>query len=250
MEHTLSKVKVYQSSDYKIFRFVDGNREQNKRKIARIIAEIKNGNDVLDESPILVNESGKYLDIKDGQHRFLVAKELKRPVHYIVKKTELSLYNVATVNSNTERWKDQDYINCYMKAGNENYKILNDFHKKYKVAVGVCLTLLTYGNHKHNSGDEIRPKFQQGVFEVKHKKEATQLMEICKQFEEFPAWNGRLFITAITKIVQAAQCDFDVLVRKFKKDPKKLTNQPNWKGYVANLEMIYNFDNSKRRTII
>lgn len=251
MEHKTSKIKVFETTDYKRFRFVNGNRGINQKKVEKIIKEIENGNDILNESPILVNENGMHLDVKDGQHRFTVAVKLKRPVHYILKESQLSLYNVAKVNSNTERWKAQDFINCYVSAGNENYKQVDAFHKKYKVAIGVCLTLLTNGCQTNNGADEnVTEQFQQGLFEVKKKKEATMLMEICKRFEEFPAWNSRSFIVAITRIIQADMCDFDILVKKFSRDPKKLSVQPNWKGYVNNLEIIYNFDNSKRRTII
>jgi hypothetical protein len=252
MQHCKSKVTVYQSDNYGLFNLIDGNRTINKKKIERIIKEIKSGNDILDESPILVTESKNKLDIKDGQHRFIVSKEFTRPVHYIIKKKEMSLYNVAKVNSNTEKWKDQDYINCYTKAGNENYKLLAKFHKTYGIAVGTCLVLLTSGVQKNDTGlhDDLRANFEQGTFEVKKYKEAIQFAEICKSFSAFSGWNTRGFIVAITRILQAGQCDFDILLKKFNKDTSKLTKQPNWKGYINNLELIYNIDNSKRRTII
>lgn len=41
----------------------------------------------------------------------------------------------------------------------------------------------------------------------------------------------------------------EVLVRKFKAYPHKLVVQSSSKQYLANLEEIYNIDNSKRRTI-
>jgi hypothetical protein len=250
MNHTPSKVKVYQTTDYKLFKLVDGNRSMNKNKIDRIIKEIKSGNDVLDESPILVNEIKNFLEIKDGQHRFEVAQQLKRPVHYIIKERNLSLYNVAKVNSNTEKWKASDFINCYAKAGNDNYKQLAKFHKAYGIAIGTCLTILTYGANKHDgSREDLIVAFQQGTFVVKKYKEAVQFAEICKSFSAFSGWNGRGFIVAISKILQADKCDFDILLKKFNRDTTKLTNQSNWKGYVNNLEMIYNYDNSKRKVI-
>jgi hypothetical protein len=250
MKHTVSSVKVYKTEDYKIFRFREGNRETNKKKQDKIIKEIESGNDILDESPILVFEDGKHLNIEDGQNRFLIAKALKRPVHYIIKKQQLSLYNLAKINSNVEKWSAKDFINCYSKAGNANYKKLGEFHKAYGISVGVCLSMLTYGVQKGDGGGEkLLDAFQQGIFEIKKEKEARHLAEICKSFEAFPAWNSRGFILAITKILQADQCDFDVLLKKFKRDPSKLTTQSNWKGYITNLEVIYNYDNSKRRTI-
>lgn len=250
MNHSSSKVKVFQTDNYKLFRLVDGNRTINKKKVSRIISEINSGNDVLDESPILVTESKNYLDVKDGQHRLEVAKELKRPVHYIIKKAPMSLYNVAKVNSNTEKWKAEDYINCYSKAGNENYIKLGAFHKKYGISVGSCLTLLTFGVQKHDGIIvDLYKQFETGEFQIKTNKEAVQFAEVCKSFSAFNNWNSRSFLIAFSKIIQADKCKMDILIKKFNDDPNQLIYHAHWKGVINNLEQIYNKGNSTRRPI-
>lgn len=249
MNHTNSKVKVYITSDYKIFRNIDGNRPLNKKKIERIIQEINSGNDILQDVPILVKESGKFLDVLDGQHRLEIGKKLGRPVHYIVHSSDMSLYQVAKVNTNVEKWKDADFINCYKKAGNENYKKLEAFKNKYGFPTGVCIAILS-GKQPGSGGDkEAIIRFQQGKFEVKAMKEATLLAEMCRNFEQFPGWNGRSFAQAISKIVLADKCDMGILVKKFLANPKALEDHSSAKGYLTNLELIYNHNNSKRRPI-
>jgi hypothetical protein len=258
MEHQKSKVIVYSTTDYKRFRFIEGNREtetaKSKSKRARILSEIKAGNDILDESPILVNESKSHLDIKDGQNRFLIAKSLGRPVHYIIKNKEMSLYNLAKINTNVEKWSSGDYINCYIKAGNENYKLIQKFQKKYGIAIGLTLSLLTNGIEKANdSGHDAEvliPKFQQGNFEVKKYKDACMIAELCMSFQGFSQWFSRPFVIAIMKIMQAGKCDFQRMMSKFNRDPKRLQTQRNWKEYVTNLEQIYNLDNAKRVQLV
>lgn len=252
MEHVASKIKVYMTEDYKRFSKIDGNRPINKKKIANIIEEINAGNDVLAECPVLVKELNQTkLEILDGQHRFEVSKQLKRPVHYIVKKQEMNLYNIAKVNSNTEKWKAEDFINCYVKAGNKDYEIIDQFHKQYKAAVGVCLSMLHHGGLKADFGAaaNLVKEFETGIYKVKKYKEAVQLIEICKSFEPFEAWNSRNFIVAISKILAANKCELDVLLRKLKADPSKLQKQADWRKYLVNLEEIYNIGNSKRRVI-
>lgn len=252
MTHSQSKIKVYQTTDYKVFRLVQGNRAINKKKVERIIREISAGNDVLDECPILVAEHGGKLDVKDGQHRLEVARQLKRPVHYIIKAQEMSLYNVAKMNSNTERWKAQDFINCYVQLGNDHYRKIQAFHKKYGISIGLSLLMLTNGTIM-GDGSGIRERltadFEHGTFEVKKYKEACQVAEICKNFEASSAWNTRPFIIAICRILAADKCDFDVLMKKFNRDPSRLTSQASWKAYLTILEEIYNIGNSKRQTI-
>src|SRR5690606_10384426 len=108
-----------------------------------------------------------------------------------------------------------------------------------RVATGVCLGLLTHGIQRSDggsSGNTLRASFEQGTFKVKKYSEACKLMEICKGFEKFSAWNSRGFILAISKILEANQCDFQVMMKKFNRDPKKLEVQPNWKAYLVNLE--------------
>lgn len=250
MEHTKSKVTVYQTDDYSLFKFLDGNRMLNKNKIEKIIREIKSGNDILDEVPILVNENKNHLDIVDGQHRFEVAKQLKRHVHYTIKQAKMSLYNVAKVNSNTENWRGVDYINAYSKAGNDSYVKLGAFTRKYRISIGPALSILTFGLQMHDGTiAELYAKFEQGEFEIKKQKEGVQFAELCKCFSDYKAWNKRQFMIAISKIIRGEKCDMDVLLKKFRNDPKQLSYHPDWKGIINNLEHIYNIGNSKRRTI-
>jgi hypothetical protein len=251
MEHTLSKVNVYMTHNYTLFENIDGNRPLNKKKIQRIIQQINEGNDVLDEEPVLVKEEKGKLKVLDGQHRVEIAKMLKRPVHYILRKHDMSLHSVAKVNSNVEKWKDMDFIRCYVKAGVADYKTLEMFHQTYGIGIGVCLYMLTHGMLKVDGYglEDIRKEFEMGAFRIKKHKEACQVAEICKQFEQFSAWNSRPFIVAICKIIDANIAEMDLLVKKFNKWPNRLQFQPTWKSYLNNLEEIYNIDNSKRRTI-
>jgi hypothetical protein len=251
MEHKKAAIVVYKTEDYKVFKLMDGNRGINKKKIERIIKEIQAGNDVLDESPILVTQSKHGLEIKDGQHRFMVAQQLKRPVHFIVKKQDMSILNVARVNSNTEKWSAQAFIHAYSKAGKEDYKKLGAFHKKYGIAVGTCLMLLTFGSERCPAGghEVLAEQFQNGTFQIKNYKDAVLVAETCKSFEAFGAWNSRGFIQAVVKILQHSTCDFDKLKKKFQLKPGSLLVQSNWKGYAENLQRIYNYDNSKQQVI-
>lgn len=250
MNHTKSKITIYQTDDYSLFKLLDGNRPLNKKKIEKIIHEIETGNDILDEVPILVNENKNHLEVLDGQHRLEVAKKLKRSVHYTIKKSKMSLYNVAKVNSNTEKWTSEDFINCYSKAGNENYIKIGAFYKKYKIGVGSILSLFTYGIQNHDGTiAELFVQFEQGAFEIKKYKEAVQFAELCKSFSAYSNWNTRAFLIAISKIIRGDKCQMDVLLKKFNDDPKQLTYHPDWKGVITNLEEIYNKGNSKRRVI-
>lgn len=253
LEHTPATVMVFQSTDYKKFRNIQGNRSLNELKIKRIIKEIETGNDVLDHVPILVSENKKSLDIIDGQHRFEIAKLLKRPVHYIVR-PEISLLNIAKVNSNVEKWKPVDFINCYIATGNDNYQKLSNYIEDYQIPLGVSLMLLSKGMLKHdgsggNTWNTLKAQFESGTFEVKYMKQAKDIAEACAKFRDFKGWNSRGFVIAICKVLAADVVDFEEFSSKVAANIKDLQSKSNYKEYLTALENIYNKGFSKRRVI-
>ncbi|HEV7621473.1 MAG TPA: hypothetical protein VGO09_07065, partial [Flavisolibacter sp.] len=162
-----SGVLVYETSDYSCFNFLNGNRALNERKINKIINEVSNGNDMLRYYPIQVKQNNDRLDILDGQHRFFICKKLKRPVYFILVTEEKSLPDIAKINSNVEKWKGFDFINCYVQHGNENYKTLQKFLDEYKISLTVSLQMLNLGNPGLDSGSHgsLTNAFRNGTFE-------------------------------------------------------------------------------------
>jgi hypothetical protein len=249
MNHTISPISVFQTSDYSRFHNIHGNRDLNKNKIRKIMKEIRAGNDILDQVPVLVSIEHNKLLVYDGQHRIEIAKQLRRPVHYIIR-PKMTLHDVAKVNSNVEKWKPQDFINCYIAAGNSNYKKIDEFKINYELPLSISLVLLAKGIINSEGGKELlKEQFEKGIFEVKKWKQAVEVAEACKRFSLFDAWNSGGFAVAICKIIGADKCDFEELVKKFKEDTLKLHKQSSAKAYLVNLEEIYNKGYSKRRVI-
>lgn len=251
MTHVESSIKIYFSSDYALFKMINGNRQLNEAKIKRIRNDIAKGTDVLRYCPILVKESkdGK-LEIIDGQHRFWVAKVLRTKVWYIVVE-DFSLHDIAKINSNTEKWKTKDYINCYIQQGNDHYKKLETFIHTYGLPFTMSVRLLSTGGigadgGLHQGGND---DFKRGSFTVAHETEAIRFAEACKLFDSFYGWGSRPFVTAISMILKSDKCDFAELVDKFKNDTAALQKKNTAKEYLASLEEIYNFRMRTRRVI-
>lgn len=251
MQHKESTVKIFVTTDYKMFNRIKGNRELNKLKIKKIVRDIKNGNDLLPDFPILESNGELKLHVTDGQHRLEAAVQTKRPVYYIIRKEDLSLEKMARFNSLQEKWKPKDFINCYIEKGISDYKKLNDFVEMYGVPISVALNLLSYGVTGGDTGakEDLAELFRKGEFKCKHWKQAVDVIEECKKFSAFNGWNTRPFIVTISKILGSDQCDFDELVEKFTSDPRQLQRHSNSKAYLTNLEQIYNKGYHKRRVI-
>lgn len=238
-----SKDKIHFTTDYGMFRNITGNRELNESKIKRIVKDINNGLNMLSYCPIIVD--GEF-NVIDGQHRLYIAKKLRKPVYFIVSRN-ISLHEIASINSNTERWKGKDFIHCYASQGNEHYIKLQDFIDKYGFPITTAITLLS--SAEVAQGGRKKDGFERGQFKIEHHELAESIAERVMLFKEFPKYKSRPFIEAITKLSQSPTCDFEHLLKKFNEDPKELKPQDSTKGYMQALENVYNIKAKSRKAI-
>ncbi|MBK7885160.1 MAG: hypothetical protein IPJ81_16255 [Chitinophagaceae bacterium] len=250
LKHNSSTIVVFQSKEYNNFEMVNGNRALNQKKISRIIKEIESGNDMLSYYPIQVRVENEKLKILDGQHRYFISKKLKRPIYYILVTENKSMSDIAKVNSNVEKWKAQDFINCYIQQKNNDYNKLQEFLDMYKINIGTTLRLLTNGNPgTEGSSPELTKIFEHGLLKITHWDEAIEIANDCKRFEKFLYWRDRAFIIAIYRIKKAALISIDDLVSNFNKRPEMLVKQVSQKDYIYNLEQLVNVGKQKRIVI-
>lgn len=247
MNHVEASLQIYFTTDYARFKMMNGNRQLNETKIKRIISEIHNGNDMLRYYPIQVKEKNSRLDILDGQHRFFICKQLKRPVFYILVTEEKSMPDIAKINSNVEKWNAEDFINCYVQFDNNNYKLLQSFIDTYGFSLGVSLKLLHDGDPGTAAGNvKLNDIFRSGNFIVNTQKEAIQFAENAKLFQGFKSYKSRPFLIALYKIQVAGLYSISDLAKDFNKRPDYLTEQANYKAYINILEQMVNAGKHKR----
>jgi len=245
MIHTMCNTPIYFSKDYKQFTFLTGNRAINEKKVKNIIKDIDAGLNMLRYCPIVVT---KDLKIIDGQHRYFVSKTLKQPVFFVIAE-EVSLHEVAKINSRTERWKPIDFVKCYMEGGNDNYKILHHFVTSFKMPVSSAIFILVNGTAGNKGNGREQEKFERGEFVASYVSEAQDIMTNAITFKDFPSITSKSFLQAIALIMRKGLCDWDIMHQKYNMNPAALKIQSTAKQYLANLEEVYNFKNSIRKTI-
>lgn len=204
MQHKVSNMQIYYSTDYSLFKLMDGNRFLNERKIKRISTHISNGLNFLRECPIICMEKNNRLEIIDGQHRFWVSKSLKMPVYYVVT-NPVSLEDIAKLNDNSERWKNHDYINLYVNNGNKNYITIQKFLDDYKISLTSSLRILRFGGMNNERDLRIGPNFKAGKFEVTDIKSANKVGEATKLFYRYPKYKSRQFLAALTILINQGE---------------------------------------------
>jgi hypothetical protein len=127
--------QVHTTTDYFLFKSIDGNRNKNLIHINRLK---KSMSENYLFTIIIVNE--KY-EIIDGQHRFDVIQELKLPLHYVICKG-YGLSQVHILNQNSKTWNMDDYLEGYCSLGYADYIKYKAFKEDYNIGHNETLTLL------------------------------------------------------------------------------------------------------------
>lgn len=240
-------MEILSTTDYSVFEKITGNRILNKKKIERLVEDIQNGLDLLPYCPIVVYRDEEKLKIVDGQHRFETSKKLKRPVYY-VECHHLNLRQIARINSRSDKWKNKDFLECYIRLGVKDYETLAQFINDHEVIYSAAIDLLMFGTVRgpKNSMD----LFRDGEFKVNHFQKATEITTLTREiFDRYKFRSDRYLIQAMQEIQEAGLCDFEILKQKVSAAPMLMDKQGSSKEYIYNIERVYNHNNQKRQVI-
>ena len=222
--------QVHTTTDYFLFKPIDGNRNKNLLHINRLK---KSMSDNYLFTVIIVNQN---YEIIDGQHRFDVIKELKLPLNYIVCK-DYGLNEVHILNQNSKTWNSDDYLTGYCNLGYDDYLNYASFKDKYNLGHNETMSLLSGIQNKVDI--DI---FYRGDFKVKSLKNAEDIIEKIMMIE--PYYNGvrrRAFIYAMMSLFKNKNFEFTEFLQKLKIQPTALQDCTNASNYRVLIEEIYNY---------
>lgn len=237
---------IVKTTDYNQFKLVKGNRNLNDSNLKMIMRSVLEMN-LLAQNPIQVNEN---MEIIDGQHRLEVAKRLQVPIYYIVVDGG-SLKDVIRLNAHRKSWSSDDYTNSYIKLGNNNYQILKDFMKQYKMRYIVTLSLLS-GRYIYESGSgkkgSVMDVFRKGNFKPVNLKEAEEIannLRVLANYCDDDCWKERAFVSSFQHTLVSVP--FQELVRQFDKSKIRFIHKKNTRSYLREFEEVVN--HGKREAI-
>lgn len=124
---------VLVTSDYSKFQFVDGNREVSR--LAKLKKSIKENGWY--RQPILVNE---FFQIIEGQHRYLVCKELELPIEYIIQ-PGLRAKDCAPLNTGRNNWRVKDYVHLNT-IDNVDYMYFEELLHRYGFSARITMVAI------------------------------------------------------------------------------------------------------------
>ncbi|TDD77151.1 ParB N-terminal domain-containing protein [Flavobacterium caseinilyticum] len=239
-------MEIQQTTNYELFENITGNRLLSKSKIEKIINDVTQGFNMLPFCPIIVSEKDGLYCIIDGQHRYEISKQTGNPVYFVVCNT-LTLKQIAQLNSRGEKWKPNDFLNCYIKLGITDYEKIIEIMNKHKIAIKLSIDLLMYNNPKVKSTET----FQSGGFECKYFEETDALLTLSDElFGQYRFSKDRNLIGAVQELQKKGLCSFEKLKSKISQAPMLMDRQASVKLYMYNIEKVYNHKNQTREVIM
>lgn len=228
----LSSNQVHTTTDYFLFRSIEGNRNKNLMHINRLKKSMAE-NYLF--TVIIVNEN---YEIIDGQHRFDVISELNLPLHYIVCKG-YGLNEVHILNQNSKTWNSDDYLTGYCNLGYKDYLLYKEFQENYGFGHNECMHILC----GHSAGGTfIKELFNTGKFKVKNYEAACTIAEkillIAPYYEGF---KRRSFIFAMLNLFKNPNFEYTEFIGKLKLQPTAMTDCTTVESYITLIEEIYNY---------
>jgi len=229
--------QVMTTNDYSIFNFIDGNRVVNPLNKRRLAESFKIKQIF---APIIVNER---FEIIDGQHRFMVMMENDLPVVYVII-PGLKLEDVHRLNTNMKNWGADDFMNGYIRLGNEEYVRYKAFKQRYSFGHKECQAMLT--GRTYNTPTNIS-SFRNGTFRVTHLAEATKQGDMIKMVAPYyDGWKRRTFIVAMLDMFKEKEYDHAEFIQKLGYQSGKLVDQTTVEYYKILIESIFNYRRSTK----
>jgi len=230
--------KVYKTSNLSIFKDIDGNRVPNLQHIKRLADSIRVYG--MKCNPILVNER---MEIIDGQHRLMAAKEAESFVYYIIVKG-YSLSEVHTLNLNQKNWSKKDFMEGYANMNIKSYVKLKEFIQKNEdFSMPICMAFCNNTtDNSHNKLGENLEVFEDGSWKGRDFNLGQEWANKIRMVQPYYlGYNTSVFVGTLITLFKNENFDFNEFMHKIRLQPTALVDCRNRAQYKTLIEDIYNW---------
>lgn len=236
MAFTKEQQEILWSKDYDDFTFYDCNREIDYKHCEKKIQQSLLQYGWLKSFPMVVD--GK-LRIRDGQHRFLVAKQLGIPIPVLIVEN-FDDENMFAINNASKRWTLDDFVHYHMKKGDKNAALLYELSKKYNLSMRFLFELAHIDRHLANSVKVVFPNLSEKVLVSKIEliNEILDVLRIKKKQERLRA--------SLISFIENPRYNHQHFLKKLSFQLDKFHICTNYRAYVAMFQDIYNYKTSDK----
>lgn len=232
--------EIYETKDYSIFKLRDDNRFKIRESHINFLAESIKEKNLIQQNPILVN---KNMEVIDGQHRLLALKKLNETVYFKIL-NDVDIYDLILINKSL-KWGYEDYLNFYIKRGNQNYVKLQEFMKKTNTNALIAARL----NSKLLGSNSLTKLLRNGKFVFNDEDNIDKVVfttDIINQIQNVKGYTAFIrsnkFFEALLNLVLHPKYDHLWFMKNISRFHNKIVPQPNREAYQNMLESIYNYD--------
>ena len=248
----LDKIKIF-PKEYGV------NRNIDRRNVDRLKKSMK---DCYIPSVIKVNQDWFIID---GQHTRQALMELaeeheefndKEVIYqmYYTKSKEEARKVCISLNTTSEKWKYEDFVDIWADSENENYIWFKEFKEKYNlnfITARYILTGINRGLCQHE--DDI--KFRNGEFVITQEQRiratriARQLQEIKRLIPKVVG-NARNFQLAFSMVARNEKYDHERMITKLEFQYDRIHKCSTQLNYVEMLQDIYNYKSRDKINLV
>lgn len=240
MSNSYEYGKIYRTTEYDMFKSLDGNREVTG--YMSIIRSIEEVGYVL--SPILVNEK---MEVVDGQNRLRALRILGKPVDYIIQEG-IGIKECRSLNIGQKNWTFSDFIKSYSADGNANYTrllgLLGTYQKDFAIDGVLCAN-----KHFHivNGGGIKYPIVQDGslILSKEDCYDSAKTLETLKglgyvDFFKNNKMTARTYWRAVMYANRNPECDMARLIKQMNQYQLQIVSCSKVEDQLRYLENVYN----------
>jgi len=224
-----SVIPVFKTYDYDAFKFMRGNRPTKPSHIEKLIQSFNKKQLMV---PIIVNEK---LEVIDGQHRLSAAKELNKPIYFIIL-NGYGLEEIKQLNTNQDNWTPDSYAKSYCEQGYQSYIEYRDFRLRWGFGHQESVALLA------NTTVNLSKQFNEGDFKVKDLNEANRIAQMIKDF--LPYYKGvrrKSFVYSIISLSKNPEYNHKEMIEKVRIQPRAMVDCVSVQQYLEMMAEIYNY---------
>jgi len=238
-------MKIQKTKNYNMFKNHESNRAADPNNLRRLKQSIMSNN-MLEFRPILVD---KDMNIIDGHHRWLVAKELDLDIFYQVKE-DATHVDIAELNSNLKQWDKTEFCDYYCSLGVDDYRKLRDFAKKHSMSISEA------GNLLNTNCLKTKKFFNEGKFKFPDKDRIFEIEQLLAKVDDTVhvlksiIFGNNKFVTqlrvrtALMSFLVNPEVDIKVFHKKLQYKCDTIGPRANVSGYFIMFRDIYNWKNS------
>ena len=194
----------------------------------------------------VVKNGGGRFKIKDGHHRFEVAKKLNIKAVYVECKDNVS---ITELNNTTKTWSLNDYLMSYVRAGYQAYIAVRHYVSETGIPLSISLALLAgegagSGNH--------RERFKKGTYKLGNQEHANNIKTIVCYMKKQGVGiaNNNYFVKALSRIILVDGFSIAKFKDKISAHTALFEKKPNLQEYSTLIEFVYNRQSQDKMPLV